>query len=720
MATSGGFYLEASGSTGANAGYFSWNLQSQSTLKNTSTIKFKLNAYRIVDWYSYYTINNVSIISFVDGQQITVYSKEITDSPIFQQGFSSATILEDSFEFPHDLDGTKTNTTFWVQYTILPVFDNPTGNDGYGWKLTTITLPTIKKVVSLLTASNFTDEENPTITYSIAANTTLDGLEAGISSADGLIEVPYRAVPMDSASYTFDLTEEEREALRLAAKESQKINVKFILKATKGSEVGLHTLTRTLTIVGCEPIINNPVVRDVNSTTAALTGDDTVVVSGESMMEYSFTPVASKAATIVSQSVQCGNTTITGLSQGVIDDVESNLFIFSATDSRGLTATEVLETGFVDYLRPTCYQKLTSEIAGETGAKVELTISGSFFNGSFGAVDNTLKLEVRHTQNDGEMGEWIDLSPLGYEYNGNTYELKTTITGLTYSQAYTFQCRATDKLHYVQSAEYVVKIMPVFDWGNEDFNFNVPINMNDETVLRHNKEANNTVLSGSGGHIYLRPGGTDDTSYETILYPDGKVGINSLEVIEGASFADTVTVEGEATFNDEVSMASDATVGGSLEVTGEATFKSSVEVTGEANFIGGLKINGEDIKMDNPAADYVVATGSTSMGSNGTWYWEKWNSGKSVCWGFRNYGRMAVTTSFGYMYSNSDYITQTLPSGLFSATQGLPVILGQAASGNCIVLVIAGIDDFSFSVLSPTSTTLASSNISFHATGRWK
>lgn len=526
----------------------------------------------------------------------------------------------------------------------------------------TMVLDAIDRSPKILTASNFTDEENPVITYSNPAGDGATLLQACISFTGGNDDIAYRDISKTGSSYTFELTEDERNVLRVAAINAQSIPVRFYVKGIVGGKTYWDYVTRTFTVTNCNPVISNPIVRDVNSDTLALTGDENTLIRYVSMAEYSYEVTTSKQATIANQFVQCGNKKVTGLSQGVIDDPESGLFVFSVTDSRGLTTTATVEKTLIEYVKPTCYQSFDIDLTGETGATITLTISGNFYTGSFGDITNTLKIEVRHTQNDGSMGDWVDLSPLLYTTNNNTYELKTTITGLSYSQAYTFQSRVTDKLFTVHSSEYTTKVLPVFDWGESDFNFNVPVKINGETVLRHNVDANNIVLSASGGHIYLRPGGTNDTSSEAILYPDGSV-----------SFSGPVTANGEV--------------------------------------LGG-------------AADYVVETGTEAMGTNGTWYWTKWASGKAECYGMRNFGSMAITTAWGSLY-RSAALNQNLPSGLFAAAP--EVILINLINSNYGGWVAkhetsapSSTNTGSFIVCRPASATIAPTHMSFSIIGRWQ
>ena len=502
-----------------------------------------------------------------------------------------------------------------------------------------------------ISAIDFTDEENPYFIYTATTgvsysetqtsgygcyiNDTISLLQVGIGFADdGYDNIKYREIPIESSSYTLVLTNSEREALRQYAKNSTFVPIYYLVKtirkipaqtvrSNRGHEYNVSeqieefvSITkRTLTIVGAEPSLN-PTVRDVNSDTLALTGNENIIVKYESMAEYEFNATPSKNAEIVSYSVQCGSNVISDLPQGVIQDTESGSFIFNVRDSRNLSTQTVVSKSFVEYVKPTCYQKLEIELAGDVGATVSLNVSGTYFNGSFGAADNTLKLEVRYGPDEDELGEWITLTDtITPVFKNNSYELKTTITGFGYTGSYIFQCRATDKLNIVQSSQYTIKLLPVFDWGEEDFNFNVPVNIDSDTldmhgatVLRHGKDTKNTVLSANGGHIYIRPGGTEKTSGETIIYPDGSVAFSSV-----------------------------------------VDFNKSINIGG------------------NAVADFVIESGSESMGSNGTWEWRKWKSGKAECWGCRNFGSMAVTTAWGNLYRGS-ILTQDLPEDLFART----------------------------------------------------
>ena len=583
--------------------------------------------------------------------------------------------------------------------------------DGYQ----TINLEPFNRGAAINTATSFTDEENPTINYAqpivygtgvcypditganYTGKDTLISTQAAISLDGTTPLIGYKNIDGTAGSFTFNLTEAERELLRVNTQGSDITSVYFIIKteikyvdswsSSKTKDVVFYsTVQRNLTIIGCNPQLN-PTVVDIKEETLALTGDENTFIRYESMAEYAINAVASKHATIVSQSVTCGSKTIEGLPYGVIEDVESGTFNFYVADSRNMGASSSVFKNFVEYVKPTCYQKLEIELSGETGANIGLTVNGNYYNGSFGAVDNTLLLEVRFTDDDGNMGEWTTLTETP-TFNGNTYKLQATFGGFNYGNAYIFQCRATDKLNFVQSSQYTIRLMPVFDWSETDFNFNVPINMNGKTVLRHNATANNTVLSASGGHIYIRPGGTDDTSGETIIYPDGRI-----------------------------------------KFGGEVTFADGTNSSGTGNldnYYTKEEVDNLISEAPTDAADYIVETGTASMGSNGTWYWTKWNSGKAECYGVRNYGNMAITAIWGDVYASVDVFTQTLPANLFNATPDyINISFHHANNGSGWIINTSSSQPSatatgSFKVAAPASVTAQATHIGFNIIGRWK
>ena len=237
------------------------------------------------------------------------------------------------------------------------------------------------------------------------------------------------------------------------------------------TKIGTKTCTFTATVSEStsRPTLS-PTVVDNNSTTIALTGDNTKFIKYYSNAAVGTGAEARNSATLISQKITCGSKSISSGS-GTLKKVESDTFKFSATDSRGYTTSDIVKKTLINYVKLTCSMNAS---AASTSGVAELKISGNYWNGNFGATANTLTVQYRYKEQGGSYSDWTD-SSASIDNSNHTYSATVTISGLNYLNAYTFQARAIDKLATVRSTEQTRKTVPVFDWGAEDFNFNVPV-----------------------------------------------------------------------------------------------------------------------------------------------------------------------------------------------------------------------------------------------------
>lgn len=376
---------------------------------------------------------------------------------------------------PHDADGSK-NVYLTANFSQSGVTPSSGSAAGY------VTLTTIPRAVKLTSCpTTWTDEENPTIKYSNSAGNIFANIETCISFDGSNPDVPYRDLSYNGNSYTFNLTEAERDTLRkgtLNNSTSRKLWF-FIRSEFTDGEIQYSKLESTFTVVNCDPTFN-PTIVDTNQATVELTGNSSIIVGRKSIVSVSSGAAGAKHATITSQYIQAAGKTINGGS-GTVTDPTSGYFRFTATDNRGITVShEKLQT-FVDYVPVSCKQDLTIGLDGSNGtdAKANIVISGTYFNASFGKSNNHLTLYYRYkvvgtdwsTQsNDG----WKEVTDTITKSDG-TYRCSIEVAGLNQSQEYVFQCMAQDALSYTFSPERSVQTRPVFDWSKDDFCFNVPV-----------------------------------------------------------------------------------------------------------------------------------------------------------------------------------------------------------------------------------------------------
>ncbi len=218
-----------------------------------------------------------------------------------------------------------------------------------------------------------------------------------------------------------------------------------------------------------------PSIVDVNSETLALTGDENTLVRYCSNVRAGAEYIGNNSAEITYHKM-----THNGRNHYVnpvsIRSVENGVFDFVATDSRGCTTNLRVNKPMIPYVKLTCDLQ---EVKADPEGNLELRLSGNWFAGSFGAVDNTLKVQFRYKVGSGNYKDWVDLEPV---VTGNTYTAQGSVTGLDHRQPHTVQARAIDQLDTEKSVEYTVRVLPVFDWGEHDFNVNGTLNINNLPV----------------------------------------------------------------------------------------------------------------------------------------------------------------------------------------------------------------------------------------------
>ena len=121
-----------------------------------------------------------------------------------------------------------------------------------------------------------------------------------------------------------------------------------------------------------------------------------------------------------------------------------------------------------------------------TSGKATLEVEGIYYNGSFGAQENSLTIEYI------EGGKTYIVTPT---IKDNKYSAKVALTGYDYAEAFSFEVVVYDKATYITKPLTLPKGIPVFDWGENDFNFNVPVTINGVNILEKLAELEELVAA---------------------------------------------------------------------------------------------------------------------------------------------------------------------------------------------------------------------------------
>lgn len=328
MASSGSF-----NTTGYQGRYltFAWSVSSQSVANNTTTIAWTLKGAGTAS-SSWYRAGNFKVV--INGS--TVYS-----STTRIQLYDGTVVASGNYTMTHDTAGNKTFTAS-AEAGIYTVAVNCTGSGSF-------TLPQIARAATITSAPNFTDIENPTIKYQNSAGNSVTTLQACISLNGSTDNISYRDIPKTGTSYTFQLTEAERNVLRAAAPNSNTLSVMFYVKTVISGQTYYETATRTMSIVNAAPTMASPTYQDSNSTTTAITENNQKIIQKQSSLTIAIpAATAQKYATITKYQVTINGVTREQAAAGNMSwgtlDVSSNISAtVKAIDSRGNSVTKSLQ-----------------------------------------------------------------------------------------------------------------------------------------------------------------------------------------------------------------------------------------------------------------------------------------------------------------------------------------------------------------------------------------
>lgn len=448
--------------TTSNGFTLTLTLEENSTdvLANTSSVTYTLVLKSGAWHFSQYRLGAKIVLG---GTVVASRDKE-TAPQVSLSANSSLTILSGTTTIAHNTDGTKTLS---VAFSIDMAKDSyaPGPIDVTGQSMTMTIIPRASTIgatdanigaVSMIAVN----KKSSTYTHSIAYNF---GSLSGYITSSG--HISSTEVKFSATSVSFTVSKGFYTQIPNAKTGVCTLTCKTYSGTTQIGNAQTCTFTATAAEANCKPTVSGAVV-DSNDVTKALTGDENKLVRYYSTALCTITATAKNHATISSKTI--GGATVSGTTR-TISNVESGCVTFAAKDSRGYSASATVNSTMIPYV------KLTNNAVGTrtepTTGNAKLTIKGDYFNGSFGAVNNALTAKWRSSG-----GTYVTVTPT---ISGNTYLAEVELSGLDYTQTYTYEVVVSDKLASVTKTVTIGNGVPVFDWGENDVNFHVPIKLGD-------------------------------------------------------------------------------------------------------------------------------------------------------------------------------------------------------------------------------------------------
>ena len=266
-----------------------------------------------------------------------------------------------------------------------------------------------------------------------------------------------------------------------------------------------------------EPVIDGASLKDINSTTVALTGDNGTFILGQSKLFLTLTfktrnfatlkSLSINGTTIANNKVTAGKqstdgTTVYGL-EYEYGTLNTQQLLFRVTDTRNYTVelktiiSDSIVINYVPLTAVTTFKRITP-----TGGKVGLVFNGNYFNGSFGASSNSLTISYKYKKSTDSTYTTVNLvNNTDYKISGNTYysgtgSSKQTITlapTFDYKTQYDVQVIIKDKLTTLPTINAIIsKGIPIMWWNGEK------VQVNGDLYLADENSENATPLNVSG------------------------------------------------------------------------------------------------------------------------------------------------------------------------------------------------------------------------------
>lgn len=336
---------------------------------NTSTINWTL--YSEGGSSSYYSTGPTTVT--INGIQVYNKGRVAYSSKTFPAAKGN---VSGSLTVTHNSDGKKSIS---VSLATAIYTSTVTTNSG------TWTLDNIPRYATITSAPNFTDIQNPTIGYNNQAGTNVTSLQACISLDGTNDDIAYRDIPINGSSYTFNLTEAERNVLRQATTTSNTRTVYFYVKTVISGNTFYQNQSVIFTIVNANPTFSVAYL-DTNNDTIYVTQNNQQIIQNNSTLQINITDASAlKYATLESATINVnGNETTSTFTSGSNTltfnvgtiDVSQNLIIpVIVTDSRSNSTTINLTIQVLAWSMPSAI--ITLQRQNNFYSATDLTVDGN-------------------------------------------------------------------------------------------------------------------------------------------------------------------------------------------------------------------------------------------------------------------------------------------------------------------------------------------------------
>ena len=384
----------------------------------------------------------------------------------------------------------------------------------WGWSGTAsanVDLPRIDRYPLLLTSPDFSDEDNPTITYTTTLGFEGATVETGIFDSTGSTAyVSYRNVNVENGSYTFELTNEERNTLRNTTPNSNTMNVMFKLRTTTtNSQTYFSTSVKQMRIVNANPTFTYT-EEEINANVVALLGSSgSTVIQNASILQVVVSPTSLKGSSITGVAITSDTAYSKTTAPYSFDmPIRRANYTIRVYDSRENQTKQEITKTMIEY-QPVDITSLSMKRVNPTSSNIILNLEARYYQQTFGSTANAPIVKWKLDD-----GSYATIPSSAYTID--TTNNKLTISNYTLSNVlpYTNEGQFTLYIEDLLTSDTegggngkVLKGIPTFDAGEHDLKVNGDLyiantsGQNKVNVLNEIEEASLDIYSTTEARI---------------------------------------------------------------------------------------------------------------------------------------------------------------------------------------------------------------------------
>lgn len=337
-------------------------------------------------------------------------------------------------------------------------------------------LPDIARAATTLTATDFNDEGNPSLTFSNPGGFKLEPY-INFWINDTVVTSLSRAAATITSPYTWSITDEERITIRQALSNYPSCKVTIGVNTYNGTtKIGYHALQKNFTIVNANPIVDMSLLETNNTVIGILGTSANTIIKGISNIKSTVTTTPQKEAVIKNIEITNGSASNGGANPYTFMGATGGSFKCVVTDSRGNKTEKIINVELINY-------SLVNIVNAEF-KRVDLDSTDIVLNAEISCFTDTIKDSV----NDftityvGSNNKTGDISSVA----DNAANGKIIIQDLLIENAVgtddtpVFTLTVRDKFSVDSTSNKIILMVPTFEAGKNDFKVNGKLYIADE------------------------------------------------------------------------------------------------------------------------------------------------------------------------------------------------------------------------------------------------